>query len=367
MPDGCCISTDDLPLAFACNFMSSGRAATLEEAFRMVPGIHRYPSGLALASMASNLVEDYLKERGISDQTVKAHGLEIDLNVSQNQARQRLGRVLPHGVLEIIWCPFFDAQGAVHGYTARILPTIGDIKFLCPVGSNGLPYIPKTVFGLALGQPVIITEGPIKALACVQAGYAAIGLSGVCGAAVADANGEFRIRADLLSALEWRGRNVYLAFDADLLINPKVRQALFRTMFVLKTAGAEVYHLSWDLAQGKGIDDYLIGQLQANGQNDQATVLAGLMANAEPLIKMIKPNSLDLGSSELQKVYLPDLLREQLCRELAKQLNVSRDDLRGLRPQPPAGKQPTYAEDLEPWPDPVDGKSRSMRSRRCLT
>jgi hypothetical protein len=306
-----------------------------------------------------NLAEDYLKDRGITDDTVKAHSLEIDLSPSQDQARQRLSRSLPHGVLEIIWCPLFDAQGVIYSYIARILPTIGETKFLCPHGSDGLPYIPKTVFDLPLGQPVIITEGPIKALACVQAGCAAIGLNGVWGAAVADANGEFRFRADLLSALDWRGRNVYLAFDADLLINSRVRQALFRTMFVLKTAGAEVYHPSWDLAQGKGIDDYLMGRLQANGQHDPATVLAGLIKDAKPLIEIINPNPLDLGliASELQKVHLPDLLREQLCKELAKRLNVTRESLRGIKPQPPAGQGPTYAETLKPWPDPVDGES----------
>jgi hypothetical protein len=322
--------------------------------------LHCRQTGLRVfASYSAHLAEDYLKDRGISDQTVKAHGLEIDLNVSQDKARHRLSRSLPHGVLEIIWCPLFDAAGVVYSYTARILPTIGETKFLCPVGSNGEPYIPKTVFKLALGQPVILTEGPMKVLACVQAGCAAIGLNGVYGAAVADGDDEYRIRKDLLDALKWGGRKAYLAFDADLSVNPKVRQALFRTMFVLKTAGAEVFHLSWDLAQGKGIDDYLIGRLQANGQNDSATVLGGLLADAKPLIEIIQPNAndLDLITKELKKVYLPDLLREQLCRELARQLNVGRDDLRGIKPRPPAGKQPTYAEDLEPWPDPVDGKN----------
>src|SRR5262249_13605278 len=107
------------------------------------------------------------------------------------------------------------------------------------------------------------------------------------------------------------------------------------------------------------IDDYLVGRLQANGQHDPATVLAGLIKNAKPLIEMIEPNPLDLSliASELKKVHLPDLLREQLCRELAKRLNVSREHSRGIKPQPPAGQVPTYAENLEPWPDPVDGKS----------
>jgi hypothetical protein len=205
-----------------------------------------------------NLCRDYLTTRGISDETVKAYSLELDDRLNATIIKDRLGRCCPKGTLEILWCPLFDAQGAICSYTARILPTIGEIKFLRPVNSGGPPYIPKPVYGLALGQPLIITEGPIKALACLQAGCAAIGLSGVWGAAAADSNGEFRIRADLLSALDWRRRNVYISFDADLLINADVCRALFRTLFVLKTAGAEVSLLKWDLAQGKGIDDYLV-------------------------------------------------------------------------------------------------------------
>jgi hypothetical protein len=54
---------------------------------------------------------------------------------------------------------------------------------------------------------------------------------------------------------------------------------------------------------------------------------------------------------------LPELLRQQLCRELAKRLNVPVDSLRAIGPQPQAAYAPVYAADPEPWPDPVDGES----------
>ena len=121
-----------------------------------------------------NLCQDYLATRGISDATVKLYSLELDDRLDPNIVKVRLGRGCPKGTLEILWCPLFDAQGTVYSYTARILPTIANTpKFLCPINSGGPPYVPKTVRDLALGQPVIITEGPIKALACVQAGCAA--------------------------------------------------------------------------------------------------------------------------------------------------------------------------------------------------
>jgi hypothetical protein len=52
-------------------------------------------------------------------------------------------------------------------------------------------------------------------------------------------------------------------------------------LFLFKTAGAEVFQLSWDLTQGNGIDDYLVGQA------NPATALAELIANAKPLIETV--------------------------------------------------------------------------------
>src|SRR5262249_24607520 len=96
--------------------------------------------------------------------------------------KQTLGQRLPKGTIETVWFPLCDSTGNVLNWIARPLPTIaGHPKFLCPLGSGGLPYIPKGVDGAALGRSLIITEGVIKTLVIVQAGFDAIGVNGVWG------------------------------------------------------------------------------------------------------------------------------------------------------------------------------------------
>lgn len=49
--------------------------------------------------------------------------------------------------------------------------------------------------------------------------------------------------------------NVYLAFDADLVENQKVRKALIDFATKLKTEGYNVIIAAWNPTQGKGLDD----------------------------------------------------------------------------------------------------------------
>lgn len=175
-----------------------------------------------------DLARKYLRERGITEETIRAHGIEIDTRMSQKQARERLGRGLPEGTIECLWFPVFDAASVVTSWIARPLPKIeGQPKFVCPIDSDGAPYIPKGVYGAAPGRPVIITEGPVRALLAKQAGFDAIGLNGVWGAGTRNSRDQIVLRADLYSALDWRGRKAYLCFDADCAIKPEVLPALF--------------------------------------------------------------------------------------------------------------------------------------------
>ena len=103
------------------------------------------------------LCRNYLSARGITDETVRVHGLELDDLLSATIIKSRLGRRLPKSVNELIWFPLPDAQRTVCSYIARILPDVNvngqKFKFLCPKGSDGPPYIPKPVFGLKAGRP----------------------------------------------------------------------------------------------------------------------------------------------------------------------------------------------------------------------
>jgi hypothetical protein len=308
-----------------------------------------------------SLCTEYLASRGITDETIKTYGLEcVDVcGFSAETVRERLGRKLPDGVNEVIWIPIFNAEGAVISWIARPLPNIADEpKFICPIGSGGPPYIPRGTYKLKNGKPLIITEGPIKVYACLQAGVDAIGLNGVWGASIKNSSDPAVIRADLQEALEWCGRKVYLGFDADWTVNPKVRQALFRLFFIMSVSGAEVFQLTWDMTEGKGIDDYLANQLRSNGQHSREAVLKDLLSAATPFIDSLQSTPLDaaLISAELRHVRIPSILRSQLCRQLARPLGVRVGDLEEVaEPEIPPEKKGRLEETIEPWLEPVDG------------
>jgi hypothetical protein len=316
-------------------------------------------------SIKFSLCAEYLATRGITDETIKAYGLEcVDVcEFPTDIVKERLGRKLPNGVNEVIFFPITNKEGTIVSWIARILPTItdenGELRFLCPIGSGGVPYITRFTYKLKHGKPIIITEGAPKVLVCLQAGIDAIGLNGVYGASVKNSDDLAVIRADLQEALEWRGRKAYLGFDADWTIKPDVRQAMFRLFFILSVSGAEVFQLcTWDLAEGKGIDDYLVNQSRSNGQHNPQDVLQRLLSDATPFIDSIQATPLDLAliSSELRNVRIPDTLRSQLCKQLARPLGVRVSALEEVTvTEVPQEKRGRLEETIEPWPEPVDG------------
>ena len=78
------------------------------------------------------------------------------------------------------------------------------------------------------------------------------------------------------------------------------------------------------------------------------------MGGAKPFVDTVKSTSLDLElvKHELERVWIPSLLREQICKPLARTLGVKVDDLRDI--SPPSEKAHDF-EDPEPWPQPVAG------------
>jgi hypothetical protein len=236
---------------------------------------------------------------------------------------------------EIIWFPVQDTKGKTIYWTARILPTPEKgPKFLRQIGGNAAPFIPKGVYDSRTKPttPLIITEGPAKALVCVQAGFAAIGLNGVWCAASKRDKGKLVLCPEL-SEFELRGRKIYICFDADAASNPDVRQASIRLFLLLYAAGAEVYQLTnWPINHGKGIDDYLVSELEKDALRQSPDVLSQVIREATPFLDTITKTGVDTDAvqSELAKVQLPALCRDQLCRDLAKQLDVRVELLRSV-------------------------------------
>jgi hypothetical protein len=70
-------------------------------------------------------------------------------------------------------------------------------------------------------KPLFITEGPVKALALLQAGVLSIGLIGTYASEFCDGRRLRQLQKHLREHFEWFGRRVYFAFDADRDLKPE--------------------------------------------------------------------------------------------------------------------------------------------------
>ena len=69
--------------------------------------------------------EQYLSDRGISEQTAKTYGLELDDRIHSQKIKDRLGLSFQKGYREVLWIPLCDPAGNVIDWIARPLPTMG--------------------------------------------------------------------------------------------------------------------------------------------------------------------------------------------------------------------------------------------------
>ena len=318
------------------------------------------------------LAERYLVERGLPLEIAQSNGIEIDLHPDRAKIEQRLGVgcvPLWRCATEILWFPLYTSKDRNnYSWIARGLPTVdGNPKFVAPSKKSGLPtgipYVPIRVWN-EIGKPsnpvdsLVLTEGPVKSLVLVEAGVMAVGLNGVFGAHEVASDGKLVLRKELLE-LGVRGRKVYLFFDADASLNSEVRRAEIRLWFILRAGGAEVFRgTSWDAAQGKGIDDYLVNAIREDPDQSRQSIVEMLIKDAQPFLSSIsKRNTVDLDivESELEKVAFTRPQLDQLCKELAEPLGVKVDVLRRVRAEVDPSHKIIF-EPLEPWSDPVTGK-----------
>ena len=312
-----------------------------------------------------NHCQSYLEARGIHLETVQAHGLEFDPAPTAERIIERLGddiliggRPLSERAQELLWFPHHNADGAITSWTVRVFPTPADgQKFLTPKDGGGPPYIPREIWKVTdkTDVPIILTEGPAKALACIQAGFPAIGLNGVYGGCARDVEDKI-ILHPMLSGFNWVKRGIHLAFDADVTTKFDVRKALFRTYLLLAAQQAEVFMItSWDGSEAKGIDDFL-----ANVENPAAE-LEMLVRDRSPFVSILEktPADLRLVEEELRAIVLPRLQRGQIVKQIAKAVGVTvKDLLAAITPEkvdPNASRQVNLVDETVPWDGPVDG------------
>jgi len=129
-------------------------------------------------------------------------------------------------------------------------------------------------------RPLVITEGPLKGASLETQGIPAIALNGVYNVTCRVTDGlvvdpdteEMRPRRDddpearvfhpSLEAFTWKGRDVVIAFDGDVMIKPQVKEACRRLAALLEGREARVWfaHLPTTLPGSDnkcGIDDFL--------------------------------------------------------------------------------------------------------------
>ena len=149
-------------------------------------------------------------------------------------------------------------------------------KYLGPPERGNRLYFPPNCTPAQLADatlPVVVCEGEFKVLAAWRLAnhetasprFLPVGVGGVYGwkgttGKLTGPNGE---RLDEkgpipdLDLIEWKGRRVSIAFDADFATKDQVKAARWQLSRELRSRGAEVGFLEWKPTEGKGLDDHL--------------------------------------------------------------------------------------------------------------
>jgi hypothetical protein len=205
--------------------------------------------------------------------------------------------------------PLPDWPGAKPFYRLRYLETPTDfsamtekkqVRYVQEPNTAPVAYYPGNQDWTDLvgdvNQPLILTEGELKAAKACKEGFPTIGLGGV-----------YNWRSHKLGLtwlpsldpIQWLKRNVYICFDSDYKTNPMVCAALRELAEELHRRGSFVHLISLPQLHGfekVGLDDFLVHAGPSSNQ-----MFRQLLAEAEPL-GLTKP----LWSLNDKYVYVQD-------------------------------------------------------------
>ncbi len=134
-------------------------------------------------------------------------------------------------------------------------------KYLTPKRAGCRLYIPPLLPPEHLADPqvpLVLTEGPKKALKAAQEGLACIAVAGVD--SFKDRRNGKSAPLPELDRIPWRGRTVYVGYDSDGSVKPDVRRAEYRLGRELRERGAQVFAVripGGPNGEKVGLDDYL--------------------------------------------------------------------------------------------------------------
>jgi len=206
----------------------------------------------------------YLTDRAIAENTAATAGLWVTDN-----AREVDPAFYPRPAIVL---PYSGRDGQGIGFCrVRYLdpPEVGGVRrkivrYQQPKGTSPEAYLP-TVAGLCWetvlsdpAQPLVITEGEIKALSVsVNTGIPTIGLGGVFMWA------DHKQALPLFDGIDWTRRKVFIVFDSDIDSKPGVQLAEARLAQWLLRQRAHVFCCRLPPAENggkQGADDYIVAQ-----------------------------------------------------------------------------------------------------------
>lgn len=200
---------------------------------------------------------DELRASGLSDDTIaKAHLYSVT-----NETATMLIGFGRSGGLAI---PYLHTANDGKETFTRIKfdkPDTKGRRYAQAKGSGNRLYIPSILDPATLKNPtapIFITEGEKKALKATQEGLPCVSVSGV-DSWRSRVNGKSQPIADL-DLIEWKGRQVFLVYDSDVIVKERVRHAEYELAKELSMRGAKVEAIRLPGGpNGKkvGLDDYL--------------------------------------------------------------------------------------------------------------
>lgn len=228
---------------------------------------------------------------GLTDATIKAAGFYTEQSTTALSAILNRKYLAKYGAALVI--PYHDESGTV--ILRRVKPSNPPRdakgkpkKYLHPSDTGARVYFPRDAWR-AINDPtarLVITEGEKKALAATQAGFACISLPGVN-------TGQRKQSTALcpdLARIEWKNREVFIAFDSDSETNEQVELASRKLAAALADRGAKVRIVripSADNGDKQGIDDFIM----AHGAGEFSKLLAKASDPEPPDAGELKDNA----------------------------------------------------------------------------
>lgn len=262
-----------------------------------------------------------MERRGISPDQAKWAGLFVTGDAGSLYPYQR---ALPRGAIATV-IPYYtpDGQPDTFKHGGDVLPhcrirLLQDLpqsfvrkkpqRYRAPLGSPIRAYFAPGMDWKHIlsdpAEPVLITEGELKALIACNAGFTTIGLPGVF--QFAPGNAAPGVLLPELNAVNWQGRNVGIVYDSDAGQNREVQLAERRLCAELTGRGAVLYIIrlpSGDRGEKMGLDDFI----NAHGP-DALTELLSRAAPADPAASLIvEGTDVELANAALTR------LEDEIC------------------------------------------------------